>query len=169
MDSYRRGNIRRPEPHGQPVVERRHKQQERRKSDTGPLRDIPSNAVPQIFQRANTTACEPYSPVIKEWCDKGDIYCDAGNVTGVHGTYFANYTDDATNWIVSKWNESLAATNTSGSPTSTASPTSSGTSAPSSSSSAPATTKNAAGVLQPASLGLVAFLAVAGAGFGMLL
>ncbi|OIW32673.1 cutinase-domain-containing protein [Coniochaeta ligniaria NRRL 30616] len=104
-----------------------------------------------IFQRANTSACEPYSPVIKGWCDKGDIYCDAGNVTGVHGTYFANYTDDATNWIVSKWN---ASTNSSGSPTGTA---------------APPTATNVAGVLQPASFGFVALLAVAGAAFGTLL
>jgi hypothetical protein len=125
--------------------------------------------LPQIFQRANTSGCEPYSPVIKEWCDKGDIYCDAGNVTGVHGTYFANYTKAATNWIVSKWNESLAATNSSGSPTGTASPTASGTAASSSSSTAPPTVTNAAGMLQSSSFGLVGFLAVAGAAFGTLL
>ncbi|KAB5576214.1 acetylxylan esterase 2 [Coniochaeta sp. 2T2.1] len=126
-----------------------------------------------IFQRANTSACEPYSPVIKEWCDTGDIYCDAGNVTGVHGTYFANYTDDATEWIVSRFNASMTTNDSSptggASPSGsgTPSPTASGTGAPSSSSTAPPTTPNAAGVVQPASL--TAFLAVAGVAFGLLL
>jgi hypothetical protein len=112
----------------------------------------------QIFQRANTTACEPYSPMIRAWCDTGDIYCDHGNLTGVHGTYFANYTTDAAEFIVGRFNESKASSS-SPSPTGTVSPTSS----------QPATNTNAAGLLRPGSLGMGAFLAVAGASFGNLL
>jgi hypothetical protein len=109
--------------------------------------------------------------VIKGWCDKGDIYCDAGNITGVHGTYFANYTKDATNWIVSKYNASLAGngSSTSGSPSGTGSPTASGTGSSSSTASPSSVTKGAAGMVQPASVGLVGFLAFAGAAFGLLL
>lgn len=105
--------------------------------------------------------------MIRGWCDKGDVYCDAGNVTGVHGTYFANYTGNATDWIVGNWNRSVAAAANS---SESGSPTASGSGAPSSTSTPPPSTKStAAGMLHPASGVLLAFLAVAGAVFGMLL
>lgn len=96
----------------------------------------------QIFQRANTTACEPYTPNIRGWCDTGDIYCDHGNVTGVHGSYFNNYTTTAAEFIVRRFNESQAQ----------ASPTASSTPSPSATA---VTGKNGAGSSRPASTGVV--------------
>ncbi|KAK3688875.1 cutinase-domain-containing protein [Podospora appendiculata] len=61
-----------------------------------------------IFARSNLTACEPYSDSIRGWCDTGDIYCDNGNNTKVHGSYFKNYTMDAAEFIVKRYNLSLA-------------------------------------------------------------
>lgn len=60
-----------------------------------------------IFPRQNNSACDPYSSKMRSWCDTGDIYCDSGNNTKTHGTYFANYTMDAVNFIIEKFNETL--------------------------------------------------------------
>ncbi|KAK4445699.1 cutinase [Podospora aff. communis PSN243] len=76
-----------------------------------------------IFPRVNLTACEPYSDRIQGWCDTGDVYCDRGNNTRVHGSYFANYTDVTVDYIVGKYNASLETDGTT--PTSTPTPTSS--------------------------------------------
>ncbi|OLN88112.1 Acetylxylan esterase 1 [Colletotrichum chlorophyti] len=64
-----------------------------------------------LFPRENITACEPYASKIESWCDTGDIYCDVGNNTSVHGSYFANYTDDAVEFVVSQYNASKTAAN----------------------------------------------------------
>ncbi|KAH8883120.1 cutinase-domain-containing protein [Thozetella sp. PMI_491] len=100
-----------------------------------------------IFQRKNLTACEPYTDIIKGWCDTGDIYCDSGNVTGVHGSYFANYTKDATNFIVGKYNASLSTTGPNATIT-TSSPTPSSTA----SSTGPKTTGNAGAAVRPSTV-----------------
>ncbi|KAK0642226.1 cutinase-domain-containing protein [Cercophora newfieldiana] len=70
-----------------------------------------------IFPRLNLTACEPYTDRIRSWCDVGDVYCDKGNNTRVHGTYFANYTDVTVDFIVGKYNESIAETTPAPTPT----------------------------------------------------
>ncbi|KAK1765955.1 cutinase-domain-containing protein [Phialemonium atrogriseum] len=77
-----------------------------------------------IFPRENTSACEPYSDVIRGWCDTGDIYCDSGSERLVHGTYFANYTMDAVDFIVGKFNDSRAAGGSGGSSATGSSPSS---------------------------------------------
>ncbi|KAK3323148.1 cutinase-domain-containing protein [Cercophora scortea] len=77
-----------------------------------------------IFARSNLTACEPYSDSIRGWCDTGDIYCDNGNNTKVHGSYFKNYTIDAAEFIVKRYNLSLADASSPSSSSSTASVTS---------------------------------------------
>ncbi|KAF4811263.1 Acetylxylan esterase 2 [Colletotrichum siamense] len=59
-----------------------------------------------IFPRDNTTACQQYASKIASWCDTGDVYCDIGNNTKVHGSYFANYTDDAVEFVVAQFNAS---------------------------------------------------------------
>ncbi|KAL1853977.1 hypothetical protein VTK73DRAFT_8860 [Phialemonium thermophilum] len=108
-----------------------------------------------IFPRKDTKACEPYSNIIRGWCDAGDIYCDSGKVRGVHGTYFANYTRAAVDFVVGRYNESLASTTTSSSPSGTSgSPTSSASGH-----------KNGAGTVRPAAQGL-AWAAVAAFAMG---
>ncbi|KAK0620982.1 cutinase, partial [Immersiella caudata] len=64
-----------------------------------------------LFPRVNITACDPYSDRIRSWCDVGDVYCDRGNNTRIHGSYFANYTDVTVDFIVGKYNASLAEKN----------------------------------------------------------
>ncbi|KAK0732253.1 cutinase-domain-containing protein [Lasiosphaeris hirsuta] len=63
-----------------------------------------------IFPRRNLTSCEPYTDTIRGWCDEGDVYCDRGNNTRTHGSYFANYTLDAAEFIVERYNASLTTT-----------------------------------------------------------
>lgn len=130
-----------------------------------------------ILPRNNIAACEPYSHIIREWCDTGDIYCDSGNDRSVHGTYFANYTTDATNFIVGKFNESKASTgSSSGGPSSTTLPptisstgTSTGTTTSAAATSTPSVmTGNRAGSIRAPRLGVVALLFVTAA-FGILL
>ncbi|KAG7108902.1 Acetylxylan esterase 2 like protein [Verticillium longisporum] len=76
----------------------------------------------QLFGRDDTAACEPYAPKIASWCDTGDVYCDRGNNTEIHGGYFALYDDDAVDFVVDRWNATLeeeaeaAASGTSGAP-----------------------------------------------------
>ncbi|KAK3949868.1 cutinase-domain-containing protein [Pseudoneurospora amorphoporcata] len=96
-----------------------------------------------IFPRENMTSCRPLASRIASWCDTGDIYCDAGADSTVHGGYFGNYTMETVNWIVEKYKASIAAggsdsgnsTSTVPAPSST-STTSSGVAAPTGSGSA---------------------------------
>ncbi|GKT48266.1 acetylxylan esterase 2 [Colletotrichum spaethianum] len=64
-----------------------------------------------LFPRENITACKAYASKIESFCDTGDIYCDDGNNTGVHGSYFVNYTDDAVEFIVAQFNASKHSAN----------------------------------------------------------
>ncbi|WQF77343.1 Putative cutinase/acetylxylan esterase, alpha/Beta hydrolase [Colletotrichum destructivum] len=77
-----------------------------------------------LFPRENVTACEAYASKIESYCDTGDIYCDVGNNTSVHGSYFANYTDDAVEFITAQFNASKHAANGSATPTPTGVPVS---------------------------------------------
>ena len=88
-----------------------------------------------IFPRTNITACEPYSDQIRAYCDTGDVYCDRGNNSAIHGSYFKNYTKEASEWIVAKYTASLAGNATSGGHSNTTtsasgSPSSTGASTP---------------------------------------
>ncbi|KAK2608510.1 hypothetical protein QQS21_002972 [Conoideocrella luteorostrata] len=55
-----------------------------------------------VFPRKNSDSCLKYSKIITSWCDTGDIYCDVGNQTAVHGLYFSRYGDDIVKFIVDK-------------------------------------------------------------------
>ncbi|KAF3918785.1 hypothetical protein AA313_de0207536 [Arthrobotrys entomopaga] len=77
-----------------------------------------------IFPRQDTAACDPYASRIHTWCDTGDIYCDGGNMTAVHSSYFANYTSMAVDFILNQYNSASDGSNSVLS-TSPASPTSS--------------------------------------------
>ncbi|KAK4171065.1 cutinase-domain-containing protein [Triangularia setosa] len=65
-----------------------------------------------LFARHNITTCEPYAARIRSWCDDGDVYCSLGNLTTVHGSYFDNYTLDAAEFIVKRFNSSEPTTTT---------------------------------------------------------
>ncbi|KAK0658911.1 cutinase-domain-containing protein [Cercophora samala] len=73
-----------------------------------------------LFARKNITACEPYAARIRSWCDEGDVYCDLGSDRAVHGSYFANYTLDAAEFIAERFNSSDTVSDA---PTTTAPPT----------------------------------------------
>lgn len=55
------------------------------------------------------TSCLPLADRIASWCDTGDVYCDNGQDSTVHGGYFGNYTTETVNWIVEKYNAAIAA------------------------------------------------------------
>jgi acetylxylan esterase len=63
----------------------------------------------KFFNRNNTTACQPYAPKMRSYCDEGDIYCDQGQDRQVHSSYFTTYRKDAVNFIWMRYNESVAA------------------------------------------------------------
>ncbi|KAK3312108.1 cutinase-domain-containing protein [Apodospora peruviana] len=73
-----------------------------------------------FFPRTNITACEPYSDVIRGWCDTGDVYCDTGEDRLVHSSYFLKYTDDAADFIIENYSKAVesAATSSSSAPAS---------------------------------------------------
>lgn len=54
------------------------------------------------------TSCRPLADRIASWCDTGDVYCDNGQDSTVHGGYFGNYTTETVNWIVEKYDAALA-------------------------------------------------------------
>ncbi|KAG6363967.1 hypothetical protein INS49_009070 [Diaporthe citri] len=60
-----------------------------------------------IFARNNVTACEPFTSRMRSWCDANDLYCDSGNSSRVHGSYFNNtaYLADASSFIISQFNQ----------------------------------------------------------------
>lgn len=127
-----------------------------------------------IFQRNNTAACEPYNPNIRAWCDTGDIYCDKGNNRTIHGTYFSydHYVSQAAEFIVGRYNESLA-NSSSGAPTAsgtaTVSPTVSSTGGATATTAPPVVGQNAAGSFRAGGVGMAGIVAVVGVAFGLLL
>ncbi|KAK4224903.1 cutinase-domain-containing protein [Podospora fimiseda] len=56
-----------------------------------------------LFARNNVTACEPYADRIRSYCDTGDIYCDLGDDAAIHGSYFANYSIAAADFIATQY------------------------------------------------------------------
>ncbi|KAK3380744.1 putative acetyl xylanesterase [Lasiosphaeria ovina] len=112
-----------------------------------------------LFPRKNITACEPFSDQIRGWCDSGDTYCDLGTNRAVHGSYFANYTTDVVDFIVSKFNASTASTSTS--TTTTAAPSTSTAPTSTSASTSASTTTTPTGAPSPtsAAVGLTPSLA----------
>jgi acetylxylan esterase len=44
---------------------------------------------------------------MRSWCDANDLYCDSGNSSRVHGSYFNNtaYLNDATAFVISQFRE----------------------------------------------------------------
>ncbi|KAM7212163.1 Cutinase domain containing protein [Rhypophila decipiens] len=87
-----------------------------------------------LFSRTDIEKCEPYTPMIRGYCDTGDVWCDKGDDQRVHGSYFNKYTEDAVEFIVQKFlaaNESSAGDGApSVVPSSTAGPTTLSTVAP---------------------------------------
>lgn len=61
----------------------------------------------QLFPRKDIASCEPYTPVIREWCDAGDEFCDRGNSTKVHAGYFGRYMGAAAEFVVGRYNTTL--------------------------------------------------------------
>lgn len=50
------------------------------------------------------TALDLYESRMRSYCSKDDPVCCKGHDLNVHLTYFDNYTDDATSWLVSTIN-----------------------------------------------------------------
>jgi len=46
--------------------------------------------------------------MLRAWCDTGDEFCDSGDDTRIHGTYFSNYTNAASQFVVDLFNHSKA-------------------------------------------------------------
>lgn len=57
----------------------------------------------QVFPREDTAGCEKYDDILISFCDTGDVYCDSGDESGVHGSYFKTYKDDVVKYIVDKY------------------------------------------------------------------
>ncbi|KAF4442843.1 hypothetical protein F53441_11633 [Fusarium austroafricanum] len=57
-----------------------------------------------IFQRNDTKLCEDkYSDIIRSYCDTGDVYCDRGNDTEVHVSYFKKYGKEVADFVVDRY------------------------------------------------------------------
>ncbi|KAM7190068.1 acetylxylan esterase 2 [Naviculisporaceae sp. PSN 640] len=93
-----------------------------------------------FFPRPSMTGCEPYSSMIRGYCDTGDVYCDRGTDRAVHGGYFAKYGEDAVEFIAANFKKATESSPTkSSTASSTASPTPSASSLISSGTAAPTT------------------------------
>ena len=71
------------------------------------LRDLQADlSVEQLWPRDWST-CENYSPLMKSYCDEGDIICDASSeyVHGTHHQYLEAYGVDAVEFIIERWND----------------------------------------------------------------
>ncbi|RGP75028.1 acetylxylan esterase 2 [Fusarium longipes] len=86
-----------------------------------------------IFQRNDTKLCEDnYSGILHAYCDTGDVYCDRGNDTEVHGSYFEKYGKKVEDLVVDSYESAVSE--------STATPTSEATTSATSASSATSAT-----------------------------
>lgn len=110
------------------------------------IRDAPwkegnSTSSDGLFARQDISACLPYAPKIRSWCDEGDRYCALGEVASVHGGYFTKYFNEAVDFVV----QQREGADESGSPTSSAVPSGTATASPSGTeSAAPSGTEDAA-------------------------
>ncbi|KAL6808864.1 carbohydrate esterase family 5 protein [Trichoderma sp. SZMC 28013] len=105
-----------------------------------------------LFNRSSASVdqCKKYASRIISYCDKGDIYCDAGTNATVHHLYIDRYGDEIVDFVVSQYEKS-ASTGTGSNTTSTApfptvTPTSGGSS---SSSNGTAPTRTGAPTISP--------------------
>ncbi|KAJ5615419.1 hypothetical protein N7537_000533 [Penicillium hordei] len=57
----------------------------------------------RILARTNNTVCREYSDRMASWCDKGDEFCDAGHVDGVHELYLQRYNSTMVKYVVERW------------------------------------------------------------------
>ncbi|CAG9985618.1 unnamed protein product [Clonostachys byssicola] len=64
--------------------------------------------------------CESLGDSLRSYCDAGDTYCDLGNVTGVHTSYFKRYTDETVDFVVSRYQNAGDQSSTTISPTGSA-------------------------------------------------
>ncbi|KPM35578.1 hypothetical protein AK830_g10991 [Neonectria ditissima] len=84
-----------------------------------------------VFARDNVTFCEEnYGDILRSFCDTGDTYCDRGNDTGVHGSYFTTYDKEVVDFVVERYEalkKSSTATTTATTPASTSGAASSAT------------------------------------------
>ncbi|KAK4065959.1 CAZyme family CE5 [Trichoderma aggressivum f. europaeum] len=61
-----------------------------------------------LFNRSSASVdqCKKYASRIISYCDKGDIYCDAGTNTTVHHLYIDRYGDEIVDFVVSQFEKS---------------------------------------------------------------
>ncbi|KAL7912617.1 carbohydrate esterase family 5 protein [Trichoderma velutinum] len=74
-----------------------------------------------LFNRSSASVdqCKKYASRIISYCDKGDIYCDAGTNLTVHHLYIDRYGDEIVDFVVSQYEKS-ASTSTGSNATATA-------------------------------------------------
>ncbi|KAJ5500570.1 hypothetical protein N7453_009621 [Penicillium expansum] len=65
-----------------------------------------------VSPRTNNTVCREYSDRMASWCDKGDEFCDAGNVDAVHGLYIQKYNSTMIQYVVQRWQNSTVSSAT---------------------------------------------------------
>ncbi|KAF5249098.1 hypothetical protein FANTH_5574 [Fusarium anthophilum] len=69
-----------------------------------------------IFERPSneTTLCEDnYNDIFRSYCDTGDVYCDVGNNTETHGSYFEKYGKEVVDFVVERYEKALKEESTS--------------------------------------------------------
>lgn len=81
--------------------------------------DMDAEPKRQVFERTNASvaACEAYADRLVSYCDKGDVYCDAGADRLVHGRYMMRYGDDALDFVVERYDKAARGNDTSSSST----------------------------------------------------
>jgi len=67
-----------------------------------------------VFLRKNVTACDPFKPVLRSYCDAGDTWCAGAPDTpageAIHGSYVGIYGNETVDWVVGKYNAFRATT-----------------------------------------------------------
>ncbi|KAL7963774.1 carbohydrate esterase family 5 protein [Trichoderma compactum] len=77
-----------------------------------------------LFDRsaASVDQCKKYASRIISYCDKGDIYCDAGTNATVHHLYIDRYGDEIVDFVVSQYEKSTSTSTSTGSNTTSTAP-----------------------------------------------
>ncbi|EKJ74443.1 hypothetical protein NXS19_007371 [Fusarium pseudograminearum] len=114
--------------------------------------DLGSSINDGIFQRNDTKLCEDkYSGILHAYCDTGDVYCDRGDDTDVHKSYFEKYGKKVEDLVVENYESAMSESTT----TPTADATSSATSAASEVTSTDAPGNGASGLVPGLVLSIV--------------
>lgn len=112
--------------------------------------------LPQLFVRNGIGACANFTDKIVSYCDTGDVYCNSGNNSKVHGLYLVKYPVQMEKFVLDGYDKATGnstggsnttTTTTTAGPATTAGATSSGSGSATSGASATPTTagnKNAA-------------------------